>query len=126
MYQKKKDKKKWAKEYGIKFEMLRSIEMLWKKYYYKTLNIFKKPEQSRIQNFDMSINLLQALQKSHRHLTCIKLSPTFSKTKITGQISRDSILHNFYKKSMLQNKKYIYDKLTYINGSWEFQTVTII
>ena len=121
------DKKSWSKKYNIKFNLLHTIDDVSNSYYYKIINLFKAPsELSRTVNVDVKKNLVNALIKSHVHATAAKMMPVHSKKRIIGQINKDSVLHYKYNKSELANHKFIYDKLTNTNGSWEYSIVTLI
>ncbi|EJN40970.1 VVI8 helicase [Acanthamoeba polyphaga mimivirus] len=144
-FSKSTDQKSWARKYGVRLDTINNIERTANQYFYRILNLLRKPRlpnnkntsidtsidtpmdiQSRISSTDTKTNLLNALKKSHQHLTASKLKPTYSKENITGKISRDSVLNQIYKKNEISKKKIIYDELSNINGKWEFRTVTII
>ena len=125
-YKNAKDKKKWASEYGIRLDILQRTEKKSNEYYYKMVNLSKIPQLSRIENINTNKKILEALKLSHKHLTTKKMQPIFSKKEIDGQISKDSVLYHFYNRRDLVNKNFIYDELVNINGTWEFNMITLI
>ncbi|BCS83340.1 putative ATP-dependent RNA helicase [Cotonvirus japonicus] len=118
------DQKAWARKYGVRLETLYNIKNTANQYFYKVLNASRTPPMSRISTTDAKTNILQALKRSHHHLTASKLKPVTC--DITGSISRDSMVNQTYKRKDLINKTFIYDELTNVNGKWEFKTITII
>lgn len=125
-FKKSPDQKSWARKYGIKLDLLNSVDKLSKILYYKIINVSRAPQLSRVTNVDIKKRLIAAIERSHQHLISKKLVPTFSKISIQGQINKESAVFYYYNKKELSNKKFIYDELTNINGQWEYNMVTII
>ena len=125
-FKKEPDQKAWARKYGIKLELLNSVDKAVNTYYYKILNVSKAPPLSRVIDVDIKTRLTEALKLSHQHLTAKKMKPVFPKKQITGQINKDSAVFYHYNKKDLQNKTFIYDELTNASGSWEFNVITLI
>lgn len=125
-YMSAEDKKKWTEKMGIKFEVLNNAKKKAYTYYNKIKKIINAPKLSRNIATDTKKNIKKALELSHRHLIAKKMSPLICKKKIEGQISKTSSVYIIYKKKDLQNKTFIYDELTNINGSWEYNTVTFL
>lgn len=134
-YENSNDKKKWTNKYGVKSDLLEKVAKLSKKYYYKVSNIFRQQSQSQQQmsrindtnnTNDKEKNILQALKQSHKHSIAVKNVPVFSKKKIHGVVSKDSVLNLVYTKEKLKDKNLLYDQLVNLNGSWEFTVVTIL
>lgn len=121
-----KDQMAWAKKYGIRLSILNTATKISKQYYYKIINLSRIPQLSRVDNADTTGRLLQALEKSHKHLIAKNLVAQFPKKKIDGQINKESTVHNFYNKKNLGNKTFIFDEFANINGSWEFNIITFI
>jgi pre-mRNA-splicing factor ATP-dependent RNA helicase DHX15/PRP43 len=125
-FKKSPDQRAWTKKYGIRMDLLNSVDKISRNYYYKIINIHKKPQPSRVTDIDIKKNIVEALESSHKHLIAMKMTPKFSKIIIEGKINKDSaILYNYKRKDLL-NKKFIYDEITNINGTWEFNIVTIL
>jgi pre-mRNA-splicing factor ATP-dependent RNA helicase DHX15/PRP43 len=125
-YIKARDRVAWARKYGIKIDTMLNINKSSKKYFRKILDLQKIPNPSRITNTSIKKRLLEALEKSHRHLTAKKMVPFFPKKKADAQISKDSMVYYYYDKKQLSQKSFIYDELVNINGKWEYNMVTII
>jgi len=120
------DKQAWIRKYGIRSDLINSIDKAANLYYYKIINVSKAPPLSRVANVDVKKKLVEALKLSHRHLTAVKMTPTFSKKHIEGQINRDSAIYYRYGRKDLQNRTFIYDELSNINENWEFNIITLI
>lgn len=125
-YKKITEKDAWIRKYGIRRDVLNNADKLSKAYYSKILRIFKPVEMARISATNIKKNLVEALKRSHLHLTAKNMSPISTTKHIEGQINRNSALFYHYHKKDLAKKKFIYDELTNINGNWEFNIITLI
>lgn len=120
------DQKVWSKKYGIRIETLYAVTSTSNKYYRKIITSSRIQQARPIGNINVEDNIIAALTASHRHLVASHMEPTFAKKKIEGSINKDSVIHNFYKKKDLINRKFIYDEFISINGNWEYSGVTIM
>ena len=122
------DQKIWARKYGIRMDMLNKADRDIKSYYYKIISAFKNPQIGGWESSlaDTNKRLIEALRKSHQHLTAKRMVPVFPKKKANATINKDSALYYYYNRKKLATKNFIYDELTNINGNWEFNMVTII
>jgi len=125
-FKKVSDQKAWANKYGIRLNLLKKADSNANTFFYKMVNISRAPQLSRITDVDVNKRLIEALKRSHQHLTAKKMIPVFSKKEIEGQINKDSAVYYNYKRKELANKNFIYDELININGNWEFSMVTLI
>ncbi|XWV25966.1 HrpA-like helicase [Tupanvirus soda lake] len=125
-FKKATDQKAWARKYGIRLDLLNSVEKVANTYFYKMVNLSKAPQLSRVTQVDVKKRLIEALKLSHQHLTAKKMVPMFSNKKVEGIINKDSAVYYHYGRKDLMNKKFIYDEMTNINGNWEYNMVTII
>lgn len=120
------DQKAWTRKYGIKMDLLNSVDSTSRQYFFKILNSSRAPQLDRVKNIDTQKRLLEALKLSHQHLVAKKMVQTYAKKKIEGQINKESAVHYFYTKKDLANKTFIYDQLTNISNNWEYSSVTLI
>lgn len=120
------DREAWARKYGIILNKLKRADMISNQHYRKIINTSKAPQIGGAMNVDSKKKIIEALKRSHQHLTAENLTPIYAKVKQTGQIQQNSSLHNIYSKKELAGKKFIYNALTSINGSWEFSMATLI
>lgn len=126
-FKEQSDAKTWANQYGIKLDSLRNADKNSKKYYFKLVNLLRDtPQLSRISKTDTNKNILQALKLSHQHLTAKNLKPIFSKEKVEGKISKDSIVHHYTDRKKLKSAKFIYDEMIQIDDSWQYNIITLI
>ena len=77
-------------------------------------------------NSTIKHRVLEALKRSHQHLTAKNLIPVYPKKKHQGQIQKESTVYFNYNRKQLANKSFIYDELVSINGNWEYSIVTLI
>lgn len=120
------DREAWAKKYGIMLHKLKKADANSNQHYRRIINTSKAPQIGGALNVDSKRKIMEALKRSHLHLTAEKLTPIYAKVKQSGQIQQNSSLHNIYSKKELSGKKFIYNALTSINGSWEFSMITLI
>jgi len=129
------DQKAWAKQYGIRLDSLNRADRDFRSTYYMVLNMLRTPkvdgiasaEQSRTDSDrPVSKQLIQALKESHRHLTAVKMVPTFPKKKAEASVNKDSAILYTYDRKTLAKKTFIFDELIKVSGNWEYTNVTVI
>lgn len=120
------DKNTWASKYGAKIDLFNKVTREANTYYRRIINVSNAPQLARTINVDTRKKILNALKLSHKHLTAKNLAPLFAQKQIEGSVSRDSVIYQIYDRKELRNKKFIYDEFVNINGTWQFNTVTII
>lgn len=139
-FRKTSDQKKWAKQYGIRLDLLNKVTETANMYYYKLINFLKNPIEAKIElsriidgyndrndnKPNIKKNITEALKLSHLHLTAKGYKPLYPEKDFECQINRDSVIHYSYKKKDLLTKKFIYDELIQINGTWEFVGITLL
>ena len=126
-YKNTADQVAWAKKYGIKLYILKSAKDKSNEYYRKIINISKAPQLAGAKDVDPEKKIIEALKRSHLHLTAKNLKSTYAKvTKQSAQIAKDSVLHQFYDRSDLSKKMFVYNELKSISGNWEFSVITLI
>ena len=114
----------WANRHNINRTLMAGIKKLAHTYYYRLSQVMQEKDvdsdESRVQKNDM--NIINALKKSHVHLTSNKLHPViYPGIKIS--INNNSVVTYFKKKI---SPHFVYDKITNINGKWEVSGVTLI
>jgi HrpA-like RNA helicase len=125
-YKNADDKNTWCNKHNFRIDIFKKIDRLSQQYYQKIIGIKKNPEQSRPTNTNTKQNILNALKTSHQHLIAKGLVPTFPSKKIRADINKDSVINLNYNRKKLENKTFIYDELSSINGKWEFNGISII
>jgi pre-mRNA-splicing factor ATP-dependent RNA helicase DHX15/PRP43 len=120
------DQKAWAKKFGIRLESLNIVTKIYNQYFSKLVTLSRAPQLSRVENVDVKKRIVEALIRSHQHLIAKNLHPIITKKDIEGEINKDSVIYQHYKKKDLTNKKFLYDELVSVNGNWEFSVVTFI
>jgi pre-mRNA-splicing factor ATP-dependent RNA helicase DHX15/PRP43 len=122
-----KDKKEWATKNKIRLDIMGKISVESRKLFGKLMNNMKNVKQiGGAKSNSPEKNLITALKMSHKHQIAKKMTSTYPQEKISGQLVKDSTAFKLYGRQGLQNKTFVYDKLACINGSWEFNSVTII
>jgi pre-mRNA-splicing factor ATP-dependent RNA helicase DHX15/PRP43 len=120
------DQKAFARKYGIRLDVLNSATRLVDYYYYRIISASRAPPMERTNDVDVKQRLLEALKMSHKHLIAKKMTTTYPRKQVTGQINKESAVYYHYNRKELANKTFIYDELISINGNWEYSVVTII
>lgn len=125
-YKNSLDQMAWAKKHGIKLYILKSAKDKSNELYRKIINISKAPQLAGAKDIDLNKKIIEALKRSHLHLQAKNLKSTYANKQQSAQISRDSVLHQYYNKSDLSKKTFIYNELKSIAGNWEFSVATLI
>jgi len=123
-YKNAPDRKMWANKYGLRMDKLRRASDIADQYFYKMVSSVRAPQLGGLENVSVNKRLFEALQKSHHHLHARNMTPTYPQTKFSGQI-KESVVLLHYKKKEIEHKRFIYDRLASINGSWEYNTITV-
>lgn len=125
-HKKASDKNAWANTHGIKLYILKLAKDKYGEYYRKIINLSNAPQIAGAQDVSPTKKIIEALKRSHLHLTAKNLLSTYANKKQPAQIARDSVLHQLYSRSDLSKKTFIYNELKSITGQWEFSVITLI
>lgn len=120
------DRELWAKKHGIILKKLKRANDISNQHYRKLTNGMRAPQIGGAIDVEPKKKIIEALKRSHLHLTGINLTSQYAKIKKEAKISQNSILNNIYSKKELSTKKFIYNELMSINDNSEFTMVTII
>ena len=125
------DKEAWARKNSVKLGLMKKSKEASHQYFHKLLQAVRAPQIAQtggveMKSVDVGRRLIEALKRSHQHLTAINLRSTYARIPHEAQIQQSSFLHQNHSKKELATKKIIYDGLGCTNGSWEFSIVTII
>ena len=116
----------WAKKYGIILNKLKKADTIANQHYRRIINASKAPQLGGAKDVETKKKIIEALKRSHLHLTAQNLIPNHAKIKQEGQIQQSSVLHYDFNRKELSAKKFIYNELVCVNGNWEFSIVTLI
>jgi len=116
-YRSEENKEAFCQKYWIRKKSMEDVKRLAGKYYGRLQKFFRT--QSGGEGVGDKKKIIDALIKSHQHLTAKNLSPVFSLEKIKGKIGKDSYV-------TLGKSHFLYDSLLNIGKKWEFRVITLI
>lgn len=120
------NKEEWARKNRIKLGMIRKAKENSHQFFHKLMQSVKAPQIGGAKKVEVNKRIVEALKRSHIHLTAYKLKPKYAKIQQEGQIQQSSFVAQSCSKKELSEKKFIYDQFVCNNGSWEFSIVTLI
>ena len=125
-YKESENKEEWAKKYFINQHIVSKASYIADRYIRKITTVSKAPPLEKAKDMSVTKRIMGALKASHRHLVAHNMLPVFPPKKHSGQINKDSVIMYGHKKSDINGLQFIYDNLTCVNGSWEYNIVSIL
>jgi len=120
------DRNEWANQRGIRRDIMFKIKKSADGYFNRLKSLAEVPQMSRAKDVEARKKIKEALKYSHIHLSAKNLTPEYPPEKHKGQISKNSSIHASIGADALKTRRFIYDELACISGSWEFNVITIV